>query len=267
MSMSKSNGSPELQSFPTFVEHWLVQQNKYLEKLISVSKHHMSTQTNLGPLINGVIEHYEQYYEAKSSCVKQDVLGMLTPSWTSTLEDAFMWIGGWRPTVAIHLFYSKSGLQLDGQLTNLIRGLGTCDLSDLSPTQLTRVDELQRRTIREERDITEKMAKIQETVADQSMVELSHIVTELISSGGGGGGDGDELEERVKLALASKVEVLEEIFHKADDLRMRTLKAILDVFTPLQAVHFLIAAAELQLRVHDWGMKKDASQVHATCRA
>jgi hypothetical protein len=73
-----------------------------------------------------------------------------------------------------------------------------CDLGDLSPTQLTHVDELQRRTIREERDITEKMAKIQETVADQSMFELSHIVTELINSSGpsgGGGGDGDRLEE------------------------------------------------------------------------
>jgi hypothetical protein len=69
------------------------------------------------------------------------------------------------------------------------------------------------------------------------------------------------------LALASKEEVLEEILHKADDLRMRTLKALLDVFTPLQTVHFLISAAELQLRVHDRGMKKDVSQVHATCRA
>ncbi|XP_059433334.1 protein DOG1-like 4 [Corylus avellana] len=266
--MSMSIGSPELQSFPTFVKHWLVQQNKYLEKLISVSKHHTSTEIDKRSLINGVIEHYEQYYETKSSCVTQDVLGMLTPSWTSTLEDAFMWIGGWRPTMAFHLFYSKSGLQLDGQLANQIRGLGTCDLGDLAPTQLTRVDELQRITIREERDMTEKMAKIQETVADESMVELSHTVTELIISGGpGGDGDGDGVEERVELALALKEEVLEEILLKADNLRLRTLKAILDVFTPIQAVHFLIAAAELHLRVHDWGMEKDASQVHGICRA
>ncbi|XP_062149320.1 protein DOG1-like 3 [Alnus glutinosa] len=246
------NGNPELQSFSRFFEHWLVEQNKYLQNLISVST--KPEKHNLRPLLNGVIRHYEQYYEAKSRCAKQDVLGMLTPSWTSTLEDAFMWIGGWRPTMAFHLLYSKSGLQLEAQLANLIAGLSTCDLADLSPSQLTQLDQLQRRTIREERGITEKMAKHQETVADHSMVELSHMVTECT------GGTVDGLDNRVELALASKEEVLEEILHKADDLRLRTLKAILDVFTPIQAVHFLIAAAELHLRVHDWGMNKDATQ-------
>lgn len=160
--------------------------------------------------------------------------------------------------MAFHLLYSKSGLQLEQQLANLIRGLSTCDLADLSPSQLTKVDELQRRTIREERDITEKMAKHQESVADQSMVELSHIVTELTTSGG------DGVEDRVDSALALKEEGLEEILHKADDLRLRTLKAILDVLTPIQAVHFLIGAAELHLRFHDWGMNKDASRRHGT---
>lgn len=256
------NGNSDIQSFPRFFERWLVQQNQHLQSLISVSKQHTCAKTedkaNLRRLINGVIQHYEQYYQAKSRCAKQDVLGMLTPSWTSTLEDAFMWIGGWRPTMAFHLLYSKSGLQLEQQLANLIRGLSTCDLADLSPSQLTKVDELQRRTIREERDITEKMAKHQESVADQSMVELSHIVTELTTSGG------DGVEDRVDSALALKEEGLEEILHKADDLRLRTLKAILDVLTPIQAVHFLIGAAELHLRFHDWGMNKDASRRHGT---
>ena len=55
---------------------------------------------------------------------------------------------------------------------------------------------------------------------------------------------------------------MEEILHNADDLRLRTLKVILDIVTPMQAVQFLIAAAELHLRFHDWGKKKDARQHH-----
>jgi hypothetical protein len=73
--------------------HWLVEQNKYLQNLISVST--KPDMPNLRPLLNRVIRHYEQYYEAKSRCAKQDVLDMLTPSWTSTLEDAFIYVD-WR---------------------------------------------------------------------------------------------------------------------------------------------------------------------------
>jgi hypothetical protein len=170
------NGTPELESFPRFYEHWLLEQNKYLEDLISVSKlHNKSIDTNTSQtstLINQVIEHYEHYYEVMSRWAKQYVLGMLTPSWTSTLEEGFMWIGGWRPTMAFHLLYSKSGLQLEDQLADFIRGLSTGDLGDLSPTQLNQVDKLHSKTIKEERNISEKMAKHQETVADSSVVEF-----------------------------------------------------------------------------------------------
>lgn len=57
---------------------------------------------------------------------------------------------------------------------------------------------------------------------------------------------------------------MEEILHNADDFRLRTLKAILDIVTLTQAVHFLIAAAELHLRFHDCGKKKDARKHHGT---
>lgn len=63
-----------------------------------------------------------------------------------------MWIGGWRPSAGFHLLYSKSGPQLEEQLDSLIEGWGKGDLGDLSSSQLRQVDELQRRTIREERD-------------------------------------------------------------------------------------------------------------------
>ena len=86
------------------------------------------------------------------------------------------------------------------------------------------------------------------------MVELSQKATE------GGGGSGDDMVVRIELALAHKEDELEEMIHKADDLRLRTLKGILDILTPMQSVHFLIVAAELHLRVHEWGRKKDEEQ-------
>ncbi|KAG6657259.1 hypothetical protein I3843_04G071700 [Carya illinoinensis] len=281
-----STSESELLSFQRFFEHWIVEQNKYLQDLISASKHHeqaanastmaaeskdradrdevrITDKPHFRPLIDQVIQHYEQYYQAKSRCAKHDAIGVLKAPWTSALENAFMWIGGWRPSMAFHLLYSKSGQQTEEKLASFFQGTSSRgDLGDLSPSQLSKVDELQRRTIREEREITEKMAKHQETVADSAMVELSHAVTELIRSEGEGQSSGGIEKERVESVLALKEEGLEKILLRADDLRLRTLKEILAVFTPIQAVHFLTAAAELHLRLHDWGMKKDVTAGH-----
>ncbi|KAK9167499.1 hypothetical protein Scep_002690 [Stephania cephalantha] len=202
----------------------------------------------LSPLVNRVIRHYEHYYKAKSRWVDRDVLAMLAPSWRSTLEDAFLWLGGWRPTMAFHLLYSKSGIQMETRLAELTRGLGIgkTDLGGLSPSQLSKADELQRRTVREERAVSERMAEVQESVADAEMVELTHLVSE------------EEEEERVESAMKGKREGLVEVVEWADDLRLRTFKSVIELLTPIQAVHFLIAAAELHLKMHEWGEKRDA---------
>lgn len=248
-------------TFQNFFEFWTVEQSQHLENLISASNnyksYHPTQSTDLTSLINRVINHYVQYYDEKLKWIKHNALSMIFPSWLSPLEDAFLWIGGWRPSMAFHLLYSKSGLQLEAQLGDLIRGLTTGDLADLSPSQLTRFDDMQRRTINEEKVLTEKMAKQQETVADSSMVELSHVVSELIRSEEMIGGR--RVEERVESSLKEKEERFGELMRKADKLRLRTLKEVVGILSPIQAVHFLIAAAELHLRLHQWGKERDSS--------
>ncbi|XP_073018531.1 protein DOG1-like 4 isoform X1 [Primulina eburnea] len=257
------------ESFHKFFESWLVEQNQFLEKLVSASKENQQRQeqavsqreldeTILIPLVEKVIQHYEHYYRAKSRWAKNDVLIMFNPSWTSSLEDAFLWIGGWRPSMAFHLLYSKSGLQLEARIVEILRGISTGDLGDLSSGQLEKVDELQKLTIREEKELSEKMAKKQEAVADKSMVELSHAVTEMMR-------EGVAADERmVEATLGPKEEGLMQVLQKADDLRLNTLRKVVSLLSPIQGVHFLIAAAELHLRFHEWGKKRDARIHQAT---
>ncbi|OWM69411.1 hypothetical protein CDL15_Pgr013872 [Punica granatum] len=260
-----NGGSPARESFRRFFECWLVEQNQQLQELISASSsvafansNHPDADAILQPLIDRVVRHYEHYYQAKSRCAEQDVLSMFSPSWRSSLEDAFLWIGGWRPSMAFHLLYSKSGHQLEAQLAELIRGLSTGDLADLSPDQLSRVDKLHQRTITEEKKISEKLGKHQETVADSSTVELSHVMSDMLQNRDVPGNRSlDNIEEQIENTLVSKEEGLQKILKKADELRLRTLKDILNILGLTQAVHFLIAAAELHLRFHDWGKKRD----------
>ncbi|OIT37318.1 PREDICTED: protein DELAY OF GERMINATION 1-like [Nicotiana attenuata] len=267
--MSRNGVEKNDKTFHKFFETWLAEQNQELKELVSVSRD-VSKGNNivveervLLPLIERVIQHYEGYYGEKSKYTEEDVFGMLNPTWRSNLEGAFLWIGGWRPSMAFHLLYSISGLQFEPRLPQLIRGITTGDLGDLSPDQIGKVDELQKKTIREEKDSSEKLARVQETVADASMVELSHIVTQLMMISGSGGGGGKILEEEVEANLATKEEGLVIILQKADNLRLNTLKEILTILTPTQAIHFLIAAAELHLRLHEWGKKKDAAALHS----
>ncbi|XP_015955825.1 protein DOG1-like 4 [Arachis duranensis] len=246
-------------SFHKFFEGWVVEQNQHLKELVASTTTEL-TDEKLQALIDGVVKHYEYYYEAKSKCAKHDVLAMLSPTWRSSLEDAFLWIGGWRPSMAFHLLYSKAGLQFEAKLDELLQGLRTSDLGDLSATQLAQIDEIQKRTIAEEREITDMMARHQETVADASMVELSHAVSEMLRANETDKGGKKEVEERVDSALMPKEEGLEEILQRADDLRLRTLQGIVNILRPKQCIHFLIAAAELHLRLHEWGKKRDTSR-------
>ncbi|XP_022156808.1 protein DOG1-like 4 [Momordica charantia] len=246
------NGFLEHESFEEFFEIWLCEQNRYLKDLISVVENQM--QQDVDTLIDDVVRHYENYYKVKSCWVEKDVLHMLRPSWRSSLEDAFLWLGGWRPSMAFHLLYSKSGMQLEAQLSEVLRGLPTNDLADISSDQLIQIDELKRHTIKEEKETTEKMAKHQETIADRSMVEMSHMATKSIMEGES---RESPMEGRLKMELERKEDGLPEVLHMADELRLKTLKGILGILTKPQTVHFLMAAAELHLRIHDWGIQRD----------
>ncbi|EYU23360.1 hypothetical protein ABFS82_01G062600 [Erythranthe guttata] len=255
-------GVGEHVSFHMFFDSWMVEQNYQLQELVSATKEWGGGSVLLIPdVVEQVVHHYEHYYKTKSMWAKKDILSMFSPTWTHSLEKAFMWAGGWRPATTFHLLYSKCGLQLEAAFEDdyhLPSGLNTGDLGDLSHSQMVRVDELHKRTLWEEKMITEKLAKKQETIADSSMVGLTHsVATELMI----------RVEEHdhdqqvvVDAALASKEKGLVVILQMADDLRLKTLKQLILILSPIQGVHFLIAAAELHLKIHEWGKNRDASR-------
>ncbi|KAG6595597.1 protein DOG1-like 4 [Cucurbita moschata] len=255
----------ESETFREFFENWLVEQNQYLSELISLAKANDADPTtcsnDVDMLIKRVMECYEHYYKVKSHWIDQDALAMLKPTWISSLEDTFLWLGGWRPSIAFHLLYSKSGLQLEGRLPELIHGLSTGDLADLSYEQIMKTDTLQRATIKKEREISEKMAKYQETIADPSMVELAHVASESKRERGESSVECmTRMEEQLTVALGRREDGLKEIVKMADELRLTTLKEIVGILTKSQTVHFFIAAAELHLRIHEWGLQRDCGR-------
>ncbi|KAI7756223.1 hypothetical protein M8C21_000895 [Ambrosia artemisiifolia] len=251
------------QIFHSFFDRWLGELNNHLQQLVSVAKHHQyddnEHDSDLCMLIDRSVGHYEEYYKVKSEAAKEDIISMFSHKWLTSLEDAFLWITGWRPTTAIHLLYSKSGIQFETKETELTPIFTYGDLGNLSLDQINRINELQKKTVREERKISEKMAKLQESAADKPMVHLSNVISEMMRMETDDGGENSD--RRVESTLEPKKDKWEKVLNMADSLRMETLKSVIEILTPIQAVYFLIAAAELHLRLHDWGLKMDAELI------
>lgn len=95
--------------------------------------------THLTHLVQRVMAHYTEYYRVKSVATECDVLSIFTAPWASTLERSLHWIAGWRPTTLFHLVYSESSILFDFHIADILRGLKTGDLGDLSPSQFRRV--------------------------------------------------------------------------------------------------------------------------------
>lgn len=65
-------------------------------------------------------------------------------------------------------------------------------------------------------------------------------------------------DEIVFEALDAHVLPLASILQEADKLRLNILKELLiEILTPSQAVHFLVAYKKLHLSMHEWGKKRD----------
>ncbi|KAF8704906.1 hypothetical protein HU200_031148 [Digitaria exilis] len=240
--------SPSAESFSKFFESWIAEQTRDLAELrraaASAPAAAAADDDDLRRLVDRVLGHYENYYRTKRAAAADDVLRMFTPSWTSTTENLYLWCGGWRPTAALHLLYAKSGIQLEHQLPNFLNGGSlVSDLGDLNADQLEAADQLQRRTIKREREIEDAAASAQEALATAKMVELA----------GGGGMDGEAMEREME----AKAEGMKRVLEMADGLRMETMRGVVALLLPGQAVHFLLAAAELHLAVHDFGRRKD----------
>nr|QEO19209.1 putative DELAY OF GERMINATION 1-like isoform X1 [Cymbidium ensifolium] len=247
-------------NFASFFESWLAEQNRDLHSLLTAAAappprtrdeadardHH------LRPLVSAVLGSYENYYQAKKASARRDVLPMFSPTWTSSTENLLLWAGGWRPTMVFQLLYSKCGIQVESHLEDLIGGDMTWNLADVDAEQVDRIDKLHQATLKREKEISEEEASAQEKVADDKMVQLSHVITEM-------GGEVGMMEEEMK----GKRDAMEEVLRNADSLRIETLKALVEILKPIQAVHFLIAAAELHLRVHEFGRKKDKEKEEA----
>ncbi|XP_051135361.1 protein DOG1-like 3 [Andrographis paniculata] len=196
-------------------------------------------------LIGKIMSHFREYIQERSRMARADVSPYFAPTWCTSLERSVLWIGGCRPSSYVRLIYALCGLEIESQLSEFLRGVRIGNLGELSARQVAMVDELQSRTIREERKLSGQLASLQEDVLDQPLAAIALAERRTAAAG--------DLEEALDRHGSAMAGILEE----ADRLRLNVLKEMIGILTPPQAVDFLAAGKKLRLSVREWGRKRD----------
>ncbi|KAI3470891.1 hypothetical protein Pfo_027554 [Paulownia fortunei] len=219
------------QTFEAFFERWLIRQEHYLQDLLQVmecsSCGDEENEQRCKELIDQIIAHYTQYFVAKTRIVQENVFLVLTPTWFSSFERAYLWIGGFRPGLAFRLV-----------INNVL---------DLTEDQSQRINRLMTEIKEEEKEVTDEFDRVQEGIVSRSMVELA------MNMGRPQNGAENNMESAVDRLRVS----MEALVECADFLRRKTGILLLEILKPAQAVRFLAAAAQLQLNLRSWGMQRD----------
>ncbi|KAI3907804.1 hypothetical protein MKW98_027116 [Papaver atlanticum] len=224
----RREGDTDEISFEQFLDGWLARQQRYLDELIhanAISKE--IPEEELKSLISRVLGHYQQYYEAKSTASRRDVFVLFAPPWFSTYERTFLWIAGFKPGLLLRILNKA--------------------VKDLTKDQSIRVRRIDTETKVAERELNQEMAAIQERVVSPGLVDLTRRGGRLI--------DGETLDRDSE--FQSLKEAMEAVVVAADYLRVTVTRKLVEVLNPAQAISFLTAATQLQVRIRVWGSQME----------
>ncbi|KAI3456142.1 hypothetical protein Pfo_012805 [Paulownia fortunei] len=233
------------EKFSDFYERWMGQLEGHLRLLLVVSRDH-SQDAACEAMYNKLTAHHKEYYTFKWAAAHEDVLAFFTPLWLSPLENAYLWITGWKPSMAFRLVESlrKAPWQAGG-----------ASLAGMTEEQVKKIEALKAKIKVEEERVEREMERQQVAMADRKMVELARL--ESLAKKKGDSAAVSQVNGLVEVAVKGLLGGLEKVMKMADCVRLKTLKGVLDVLTPMQCVDFLVATSMLQIQMRKWGKKRD----------
>ncbi|XP_023520035.1 protein DOG1-like 4 [Cucurbita pepo subsp. pepo] len=245
-------GTQVEERFSDFFESWVSELEDLVKHLLYASTGggggsgsggmmEVQQEPHLRSLVSKLTAHIKLYYTVKWAHAHQDVLAFFSPSWVTPLEAAYSWVTGWKPSMAFRLILPSA----------------------LSPDQLLKLEQLRVKIKAQEDRVDRDMERQQMALADHHMVQLSRLETRRRN--------GDpmpavvgKVEGLVDAAIKGMLLGLERTMKAADCVRLKTMKGILEVLTPLQCVRFLASISLIQIRLRQWGQPKRLPKIPPT---
>ncbi|KAF3672760.1 putative acyl-coenzyme A oxidase 4, peroxisomal-like isoform X1 [Capsicum annuum] len=224
-------------SFEAFLQGWLRRQEEFLNELTTAQNTlDESSQNVMRHLISRVLVHYQEFFEEKSRMSHRNVFYMFSPAWFTPIEKSFLWIAGFKPGLEFSLVMNS--------------------VNDLSENQVERLNRLRVETMVEEKDLMDKLAKIQESVAAPPLMGLTQQL------------EIEQLRDGEIIEVNEEIEILrtavENVVTDEDRLRTKTADSVMGILSPFLSLKFLAAAAQLQLRVRMVGTQREEERRHQT---
>ncbi|KAF3508952.1 hypothetical protein F2Q69_00009063 [Brassica cretica] len=234
-SSSSSYGIEQLQKECYY--EWMSLQAKHIVDLKEALMRQRSNAYNhykLEELVGKIVNDFQSYAKRRSELTDKSCSSYFAPSWNSSLENGLLWMGGCRPSSFVRVIYALCGSCAETHLSRYLLQMdeniddghdGDSSMSDLTATQLEKINDLHVKVIREEDEITKKCANLQEDVADMPIA--------------------------VTAFWRDSVEA------DADKVRLETLRRIVEVLTPVQAAEFLLSGKRLHMSLREWGRARE----------
>ncbi|KAJ7267051.1 hypothetical protein O6H91_15G075600 [Diphasiastrum complanatum] len=184
--------------------------------------------------LNTLLSDCLALYNTSWKISNKDVPDVISGQHSSSLEAAFMWLGGWRPTSALVLVNTVLGGDSQGNKKFDSKAPESLT-SELSEKQLSNMKNLQKHTRQAEQELSNEFAVFQMLVADQPMVEV------LVSEAASSKSNYSDAHKVIEL----KIQKLQELLKQAVSLRIQTLQELLNLLTPVQAARCSVTAFEL----------------------
>lgn len=223
--------------FSDFYEKWMSQLEDLLQLVLVVSRDHSQEAANYEAMINKLTAHHKDYYKSKWAAAHQDILAFFAPVWLTPLENAHLWVTGWKPSSAFRLVDSLRRIQ------------------PLTDEQVEKIEALKVKIKVEEDRVEREMERQQVAVADRRMVELASLERRAKRNGSSAEAAA-EVNGLVEAAMQGLLGGLEKVMKMADCARLKTLKGILDILTPMQGLSFLASKTLLQMQIRKLGEKE-----------
>ncbi|XP_026409251.1 transcription factor HBP-1b(c38)-like isoform X1 [Papaver somniferum] len=188
---------------------WLDEHQRQINDLRTAVKSNVGD-NELRLLVDGVMSHYDEIFQLKTTATKSDVFHMLSGMWKTPAERFFMWLGGFRSSELLKILGNHLEPLTDQQL------MGICNLQQSSQQA--------------------------EDALSQGMEALQQSLSETLSAGSLGPGSGNVADYMGQMAIAmGKLGTLENFLDQADLLRQQTLQQMHRILTTRQAARaFLV---------------------------
>lgn len=165
---------------------WIAGQEAGLGELEAASANAASglaTDDDLRAAVDRCMAAYQDYAVRRRELSDgEGAPAFLSPPWCTAFENSVLWLGGCRPTLAIRLLYSLCGEGLEARLDEFLGGGDRSRSSNdgvvppggvgVTAAQLTCVNDIHRRTLRQEGALSDRLATLQEDIADRPLLPI-----------------------------------------------------------------------------------------------